>query len=679
MNTTGYIEIELNNINTKLNQLNTSNILFKNDIKYLTDINLLSDRRISLLESHLELSNKKIDLLLQKFDKLETREFNPRLLSPPKIKPRVYDSFEFKPSKIDYGQDLSKKYNYDKKYNYTYDKKLSKNSETKDTEIKDSEKKDFEKKEDEYYKKLLNKQFSVPNKRKDPTPEYKRPKITTKKNPLTTNQSPPVNNVKKPPIIPKMSTIIIDSMMAPGSGSDENKFFDNFFDLLNKKNPVKKEEDIASTISDYTEYDSEDEFEELDLNINSIDDLIELADLYKKLTEKKNIKEEKKVSYDSVVSCDSCDSSDSSICSNLDSRNFKEDDKEYTVKDTEILKKNGIDVKFFEQNFKKQPYVKIVNNDKKESNNNKDEKPDQKKKGYYLNGKRYSIDLEKVYNLKEPLIILKNMIGMDKVKKTVLDLILYYIQRFEKQNSDMLHTIIEGPPGVGKTELGKILGKVYKALGILKSDKFTIATRSDLIGQYLGQTAPKTQEVIDNAAGGVLFIDEAYSLGNSEKRDSFAKECIDTINLNLDKNKKKIIVIIAGYKEELESSFFSYNPGLKRRFPFVFTIDGYNPKELKDIFIKKVVDSNWSINKESLDEKKLVNFFTTNKKLFPYYGGDMETLFQACKLIHSKRILGKHPKNKRKFSKEDIYDGLERFKEMRKKKEDNYFLNSLYM
>jgi SpoVK/Ycf46/Vps4 family AAA+-type ATPase len=247
-----------------------------------------------------------------------------------------------------------------------------------------------------------------------------------------------------------------------------------------------------------------------------------------------------------------------------------------------ILKKNGIDVKFFENNFKKQPYVKIVNNDKKESNKDKQtEKPEQKKKGYYINGKRYSIDLEKVYNLKEPLIILKNMIGMDKVKKTVLDLILYYIQRFEKQNSDMLHTIIEGPPGVGKTELGKILGKVYKALGILKSDKFTIATRSDLIGQYLGQTAPKTQEVIDNASGGVLFIDEAYSLGNPDKRDSFAKECIDTINLNLDKNKKKIIVIIAGYKEELESSFFSYNPGLKRRFPFVFTIDGYKPEELK--------------------------------------------------------------------------------------------------
>ena len=673
MNNISYIEIELNNINTKLNQLNTSNILFKDDIKYLTDINLLSDRRISLLESHIELSNKKIDLLLQKFDKLETRQdplkFNHRLLSPPKLETRVYDSYNFKPSKIDYSQELNKKYNYDKKYNYTYDKKSQK-------EENDFEQIDYSQEEDEYYSKLRNKQFVVPNKRKDPTPDYKRTKITTK-NPLKKKiQSlPPVSNVKKPPIVPKMSTIIIDSMMAPGSGNDENKFFDNFFDLLNKKNPVnKQEEDIASIISDYTEYNSEDEFEELELNINSIDDLIELADLYKKLIEKENIKEEQKVSYDSD------DSVKSSIISDLDSKNFKENDKEYTVKDTEILKKNGIDVKFFENNFKKQPYVKIVNNDKKESNKDKQtEKPEQKKKGYYINGKRYSIDLEKVYNLKEPLIILKNMIGMDKVKKTVLDLILYYIQRFEKQNSDMLHTIIEGPPGVGKTELGKILGKVYKALGILKSDKFTIATRSDLIGQYLGQTAPKTQEVIDNASGGVLFIDEAYSLGNPDKRDSFAKECIDTINLNLDKNKKKIIVIIAGYKEELESSFFSYNPGLKRRFPFVFTIDGYNPKELKDIFIKKVVDSNWSINKESLDEKKLVNFFTTNKKLFPYYGGDMETLFQACKLIHSKRILGKHPKNKRKFIKEDIYDGLERFKEMRKKKDDNYFLHSLYM
>jgi hypothetical protein len=246
MNNTSYIEIELNNINTKLNQLNTSNILFKDDIKYLTDINLLSDRRISLLESHIELSNKKIDLLLQKFDKLETRQdplkfnprllsppkletrqdplkFNPRLLSPPKLETRVYDSYNFKPSKIDYSQELNKK------YNYTYDKKSQK-------EENDFEQKDSGKEEDEYYRKLRNKQFVVPNKRKDPTPDYKRTKITTK-NPLkkTPQSLPPVSNVKKPPIVPKMSTIIIDSMMAPGSGNEENKIFDNFFDLLNKK------------------------------------------------------------------------------------------------------------------------------------------------------------------------------------------------------------------------------------------------------------------------------------------------------------------------------------------------------------------------------------------------------------------------------------------------------------
>ena len=168
----------------------------------------------------------------------------------------------------------------------------------------------------------------------------------------------------------------------------------------------------------------------------------------------------------------------------------------------------------------------------------------------------YNIDLEKISKLKEPLINLKNMIGLDNIKQNIIDNIIYYLANIN-DTEDMLHTVITGPPGVGKTKLGKIIGDIYFNLGILKGNNnykkkrkksktrdynFKIVKRSDLIGKYVGHTAAKTQEVIDECNGGVLFIDEAYSLGNNEGRDTFSKECIDTINQNLTENKKTYYV-----------------------------------------------------------------------------------------------------------------------------------------
>merc|ERR1712227_989691 len=146
----------------------------------------------------------------------------------------------------------------------------------------------------------------------------------------------------------------------------------------------------------------------------------------------------------------------------------------------------------------------------------------------------YNIDLEKIHKLKEPLNNLKNMIGLDNIKQNIVDNIIYYLANVN-DSGDMLHTVITGPPGVGKTKLGKIIGDIYFNLGILKGNNnkkrkkskikdynFKIVKRSDLIGKYVGHTAAKTQEVIDECNGGVLFIDEAYSLGNNEGRDTFS-------------------------------------------------------------------------------------------------------------------------------------------------------------
>ena len=272
--------------------------------------------------------------------------------------------------------------------------------------------------------------------------------------------------------------------------------------------------------------------------------------------------------------------------------------------------------------------------------------------------KRYNIDLKTLNNLIEPLEELKKMIGMTSVKENIVDHIIFYLQKLDGNGlNDMLHTVIQGPPGVGKTELGRILSKIYLAMGILKNDKFVIAKRSDLIGKYLGHTAVQTQKVIDSAKGGVLFIDEAYSLGNPEGRDMFSKECLDTINQNLTENKSNFLCIIAGYKDALENCFFSYNEGLSRRFSIRYTIEPYTYQELKQIFVKIVESNKWTVDSD-LD----INIFEKNKELFKYFGGDMETLFFSCKVVHARRVFCLDDIQKKKINNQDLLKGIEIFK-----------------
>jgi SpoVK/Ycf46/Vps4 family AAA+-type ATPase len=133
---------------------------------------------------------------------------------------------------------------------------------------------------------------------------------------------------------------------------------------------------------------------------------------------------------------------------------------------------------------------------------------------------------------------------------------LHKIVKEDKQiiSNDYMHTVIYGPPGTGKTEVAKIIGKIYSNMGILGKNIFKKVTRSDLVAGFLGQTAIKTKDVIKESLGGVLFIDEAYSLGNNEKKDSFSKECIDTLCEALSDHKDNLMVIIAGYENELNEA-----------------------------------------------------------------------------------------------------------------------------
>ena len=270
--------------------------------------------------------------------------------------------------------------------------------------------------------------------------------------------------------------------------------------------------------------------------------------------------------------------------------------------------------------------------------------------------------LVRLVNIIPALKKLQEMVGLKEIKNAIYNHILYFIQGL---NSDeMYHTVISGPPGVGKTELGKILGSIYLGLGILKNDTFRVVKRSELIGKYLGHTAAQTQDIIDECQGGIMFIDEAYSLGNEEKRDSFSKECLDTINQNLTENKSNFMCIIAGYKDSLNKCFFSYNEGLKRRFPFWYDIKGYDEEELKEIFKRKVLKENWKLKSDIKSD-----FF---KEKFEFYGGDIETFTFYCKMAYSKRIFNNSQDDNKTLTMEDLDSGYKNFEESKEKlKEGN--------
>ena len=298
----------------------------------------------------------------------------------------------------------------------------------------------------------------------------------------------------------------------------------------------------------------------------------------------------------------------------------------------------------------------------------------------------YNINIDALHKIKPPLTELQNMIGMKDLKENIIDQIIFYIQNLHTLNAgikgnDFMHTVIYGPPGTGKTEIAKIIGSIFSKLGVLTKGTFKKVTRADLIAGYLGQTALKTRDVIKESLGGVLFIDEAYSLGNEEKKDSFSKECIDTLCEALSDHKDNLMVIIAGYETDLNNCFFNYNQGLNSRFTWRFKTDEYTGDDLYKIFIKKVNDGGWSLDEDSNINTK---WFEKNKSHFKFYGRDIETLFAKTKIVHSRRVFCLEQSIKKKITLKDLDKGLEIFlrNENSKHKEKERFesiISSMYI
>jgi SpoVK/Ycf46/Vps4 family AAA+-type ATPase len=286
----------------------------------------------------------------------------------------------------------------------------------------------------------------------------------------------------------------------------------------------------------------------------------------------------------------------------------------------------------------------------------------------YREDTEYNIDLKALVNIKEELLQLNSMIGIKKFKDAILNQLLYFIQNLHAgKDPDFKNTILSGPPGTGKTEIATILGKMYSKLGILKNNVFKKVTRSDLIAGYLGQTAIKTKKVITECLGGCLFIDEAYSLASSDREDSYSKECLDTLCESMSEHKEDLMVVIAGYEEELNETFFKANKGLESRFIWRFKLDDYTSDELMKIFLKKVKDNEWDFIQY---DETLNTWFESKKDAFKHFGRDMELLFSYTKIAHGRRIYGKPVDLRKKINLDDLNAGYEVFLSNTKNKKD---------
>lgn len=274
---------------------------------------------------------------------------------------------------------------------------------------------------------------------------------------------------------------------------------------------------------------------------------------------------------------------------------------------------------------------------------------------------------------------LNAMVGMSELKENIIYQILYFLQSFHINSSDYMHTVIYGPPGTGKTEIAKIIGTMYSKLGILKNNIFKKVVREQLVAGYLGQTAIKTKEVIQSCLGGVLFIDEAYALGNSEKTDSFSKECIDTLCDALSEHRNELMVIIAGYERELNDCFFKYNQGLESRFVWHFKTDEYTSTDLYHIFVKMIRDIEWKYTFYDTEEKN-IKWFDRNKEYFKFMGRDLENLLTKVKICHSKRVFGKSDSEKKHLNICDLEKGMKMFlsnNNVKKRRDSHYMTKEL--
>lgn len=280
--------------------------------------------------------------------------------------------------------------------------------------------------------------------------------------------------------------------------------------------------------------------------------------------------------------------------------------------------------------------------------------------------KEESSDSESLEDLQKQLDC---MIGLDGVKQQVHSIInelkIDALRKSKglKVSNTSKHLVFKGNPGTGKTTIARLLSKIYKELGILEKGQLVEVDRSEIVAGYVGQTALKTKEKIDEAMGGILFIDEAYTLAKGE--NDFGQEAIDTLLKAMEDHRDEFIVIVAGYDGPMES-FLQSNPGLKSRFNEYIHFDDYSEEELFMIFGLLCEQNDFRMDLEAQETlKSYLNELCIHKPDNFANGREMRNLFDKSKSAHANRLASLNEISDKAlitFKKDDLLHAIEEMK-----------------